>query len=99
MNRVFLATGSGVSITNAIEKRCEEAGVEILLETKATELITEDGKVTGVKAEGSDGTAYEIYADAVVLATGGYGANSDLLTDALAATPTTAQHAAPATAT
>ncbi|MDO4838328.1 MAG: FAD-dependent oxidoreductase [Clostridia bacterium] len=87
VNRVFLATGSGVSITNAIEKRCEEAGVEILLETKATELITEDGKVTGVKAEGSDGTAYEIYADAVVLATGGYGANSDLLTDALAATP------------
>lgn len=87
VNRVFLATGSGVSITNAIEKRCEEAGVEILLETRATELITEDGKVTGVKAEGSDGTAYEIYADAVVLATGGYGANSDLLTDALAATP------------
>ncbi len=87
VNRVFLATGSGVSITNAIEKRCEEAGVEILLETKATELITEDGKVTGVKAEGSDGTAYEIYADAVVLATGGYGANSDLLTDSLAATP------------
>lgn len=87
VNRVFLATGSGVSITNAIEKRCEEAGVEILLETKATELITQDGKVTGVKAEGSDGTAYEIYADAVVLATGGYGANSDLLTDSLAATP------------
>ena len=87
VNRVFLATGSGVSITNAIEKRCEEAGVEILLETKATELITEDGKVTGVKAEGSDGTAYEIYANAVVLATGGYGANSDLLTDSLASTP------------
>lgn len=87
VNRVFLATGSGVSITNAIEKRCEEAGVEILLETKAMELITQDGKVTGVKAEGSDGTAYEIYADAVVLATGGYGANSDLLTDSLAATP------------
>ena len=87
VNRVFLATGSGVSITNAIEKRCEEAGVEILLETKATELITQDGKVTGVKAEGSDGTAYEIYADAVVLATGGYGANSDLLTDSLASTP------------
>lgn len=87
VNRVFLATGSGVSITNAIEKRCEEAGVEILLETKATELITQDGKVTGVKAEGSDGTAYEIYANAVVLATGGYGANSDLLTDSLASTP------------
>jgi urocanate reductase len=87
VNRVFLATGSGVSITNAIEKRCEEAGVEIMLETKATELITEDGKVVGVKAEGSNGTTYEIYADSVVLATGGYGANSDLLTDSLAATP------------
>ena len=87
VNRVFLAQGSGVSITNAIEKKCEEAGVEILMQTRATELLTEDGKVTGVLAEGSDGTEYEIYADSVVLATGGYGANRELLTDALAAVP------------
>ena len=87
VNRVFLAQGSGVSITNAIEKKCEEAGVEILMQTRATELLTEDGRVTGVLAESSDGTEYEIDADAVVLATGGYGANRDLLTDALAAVP------------
>ena len=81
------AISSGVSITNAIEKKCEEVGVEILMQTRATELLTEDGRVTGVLAESSDGTEYEIDADAVVLATGGYGANRDLLTDALAAVP------------
>lgn len=86
-NRVFLAQGSGVSITNAIEKRCAEAGVNILMETRATELLCEDGRVTGVLAQGSDGTVYEIHADAVVLATGGYGANRSLLTDALAGVP------------
>lgn len=41
VNRVFLAQGSGVSITNAIEKKCEEAGVEILKQTRATELLTD----------------------------------------------------------
>ena len=87
VNRVFLAQGSGVSITNAIENKCIEAGVRIMMETRATELICEDGRVTGVLAEGSDGTTYEIHANSIVLATGGYGANRTLLTDALAGVP------------
>ena len=49
---------------------------ELMTRTTATELITEDGKVVGVKAEKFDGT--EVIAHAakgVILATGGYGAN------------------------
>lgn len=41
-----------------------------------------DGKVVGVKASGVD-KEYEIYADSVILATGGYGANKDLLPESV----------------
>ncbi|MBB6216189.1 flavocytochrome c [Anaerosolibacter carboniphilus] len=44
--------------------------LEIKVNTKATELIVEDGKVVGAKVEGEGGT-YAIKAKAVVLATGG----------------------------
>ncbi len=50
---------------------------DIMLRTKATELITDkDGKVVGVKAEQYDGTSVTIHANkGVVLATGGYAAD------------------------
>ncbi|MFT9493530.1 FAD-dependent oxidoreductase [Anaerosolibacter sp.] len=44
--------------------------LEIKLNTKATEIIVEDGKVVGAKVEGQDG-AYAIKAKSVILATGG----------------------------
>jgi fumarate reductase flavoprotein subunit len=46
--------------------------------TKATELISKDGTVTGVKAESND-TNYTIKAKAVILATGGFGNNEDMI--------------------
>lgn len=49
---------------------------EIMLRTKAEELIVEDGKVTGVKATRYDGTEVTLHANkGVVLATGGYAAD------------------------
>ena len=53
---------------------------KFMLRTTATDLIVEDGRVTGVKAVRYDGT--EITAKAtkgVILATGGYAANIDLV--------------------
>ena len=53
---------------------------EIMVRTKATDLIVTDGRVTGVKAVAFDGT--EITANAakgVILATGGYAANIDMV--------------------
>jgi fumarate reductase flavoprotein subunit len=46
--------------------------------TTATELISSDGTVTGVKAESND-TNYTINAKAVILATGGFGNNEDMI--------------------
>ena len=53
---------------------------EIMVRTTATDLIVENGRVTGVKAVAYDGT--EITAKAtkgVILATGGYAANIDMV--------------------
>ncbi|MBQ3270161.1 MAG: FAD-dependent oxidoreductase [Clostridia bacterium] len=54
----------------------------IMTRTTATDLIVEDGRVTGVKAVHYDGT--EVTAKAakgVILATGGYAANIDMVLD------------------
>ncbi len=64
---------------DTIMKHYEEIGGKIMLETAAEDLITDaDGNVTGVIAEGSDGTRYEIHAKAVVLATGGFAGSSEM---------------------
>ena len=52
----------------------------VMTRTTAKELIVEDGKVIGVKAEMYDGTPVTVYGTkGVVLATGGYAANIDLV--------------------
>lgn len=63
-----------------VEKLLAKIGedeISLLYNTEATELIVEDGAVIGVKATG-DGISYTINADAVVLATGGFGANLEM---------------------
>ncbi len=54
-------------------------GGEVYMETPATELHAENDKITGVTAVAKDGTTYEIKCDAVVLGTGGFGANADMV--------------------
>ena len=73
--------GSGVGdyLVNKLLAKMDDLGIDIMYDTAATELITEDGKVTGVLANSSD-TNYTIKAGAVILATGGFGANEDMYT-------------------
>ena len=55
-------------------------GGQIFYGVKATGLVqADDGTVTGVTAEGEDGSTYTVSGRAVVLATGGYGANQDMI--------------------
>ena len=68
----------------AIEKSPES---EFMLETTATEMITDDtGAVVGVKCQNVDGTTYEIYGKTVILATGGFIANADMMMENFGAT-------------
>lgn len=54
-------------------------GIEIRPLNKVTELLTKDGAVVGVKVQGKDKKDYTIDSKAVVLATGGFGANAKLV--------------------
>lgn len=74
MHSLSMPLGQGFISTS--QNLNEKYGTEIMLETKATELITENGRVVGVRAEKSNGTPVTLHArKAVVMATGGYGAN------------------------
>jgi fumarate reductase flavoprotein subunit len=55
---------------------------QLMVRTTATDLILEDGKVTGVKAVQYDGTPVTAHANkGVILATGGYAANIAMVQD------------------
>ena len=62
----------------ALLKQFENAGGKIYYQTPAVELKSDGNKITGVVAKSSD-TTYEISCDAAVLATGGFGANADVI--------------------
>ncbi len=66
------------------EKAIED-GATFMFSTEAQQLITSDGAVTGLIATNADGNYIKFNCKAVILATGGFGANQemqkDLLTD------------------
>lgn len=68
---------SGVEIVTKLNEKAQSMDIPIYLNTKATELIVEDGKVVGVKAVGEDND-YTFKCDAVVMATGGFGSNVEM---------------------
>ena len=59
------------------------------LELTAQELLFDNGEIAGVKAVSYDGTVYEIYGDAVILATGGYIGNEEMVLENWEAMPNT----------
>ena len=85
IHRPVNAEGKTVSVGSymipLLQENCDKAGVQTLLNTTATELLTDaNGAVVGVKATGSTGETITVNAKAVVLTTGGFGANLDMVT-------------------
>jgi fumarate reductase flavoprotein subunit len=68
----------GGVIVKALANRCKELGVQILTRTRAKQILKEEGKVTGVLAEQSKGDL-KISAKAVIIATGGFAGNSEMM--------------------
>lgn len=61
----------------------EKNGGKVITETTAKKLMTDaKGAVTGVVAEKADGTTLEISAKSVVMATGGYAGNKEMVKEA-----------------
>ncbi len=76
-------TDSGMAqswVADSLQKAAVEAGATLLLNTTADEILTgEDGIVNGIHATDQKGNTYTISAKKVILASGGYGANLDML--------------------
>lgn len=69
----------GPMLVKTLNAKLDELGIPVLLETKATKIIADkDGKITGVEAEDENGE-FVINAKVVILATGGFGANPDMV--------------------
>lgn len=73
----------GTGYITVLEDKAKEYGAEILLETKATEILTEGNKVIGVKAESLDKNYTFNANNGVIMATGGYGNNLDMVKEYL----------------
>ena len=68
-------TPSGNTYIRTLVEQCGKLGVTILHGCDATELLTADGAVAGVKAVRPDGQEVSVNAKSGVIATGGFGAN------------------------
>ena len=84
IHRPVNAEGKTVSVGSymipLLQENCEKAGVKMMLDTTATEILTDaNGAAVGVKATGASGETVTVNAKAVVLATGGFGANLDMV--------------------
>ena len=84
IHRPVNAEGKTVSVGSymipLLQENCEKAGVKMMLDTPATEILTDaNGAAVGVKATGASGETVTVNAKAVVLATGGFGANLDMV--------------------
>lgn len=77
-NGVIGPRAAGPMIRIMTEK-VKELGGEIYLETPVKSLIMEDGKCVGVKAVDKNGEEIEARAKAVVVATGGFGTNAEMI--------------------
>ncbi|MGT2906679.1 FAD-dependent oxidoreductase [Streptococcus dentiloxodontae] len=83
-NRELAYKDGGHGFAAAVRKKMAESSVNLLLKTRATKLMTNDkGDITGLIAVEENGKTHRISAKAVILTTGGYGNNKNLLPDDL----------------
>ncbi|HCM88894.1 MULTISPECIES: flavocytochrome c [Vagococcus] len=69
----------GYAYVAALETFVKEQGGEIITDTAVEEIIMTNGKASGVIGKGMNGQKVTVNADAVVIASGGFGANTKML--------------------
>ena len=74
-----LPEGEIAHVIELQEAEARRRGVDIFLATPAKKILMENGAVAGVMAQDSDGKDVMLGAKAVVVATGGYAANPEML--------------------
>lgn len=69
----------GYAFVSALHDFVDAHGGQILTDTPVKDLIIEEGQVVGIVGEGRNGQKVTIHGKAVVLASGGFGANTQML--------------------
>lgn len=72
-------SGFGGNISVPLFDRLDKTDTEIVYNTTANEILTKDGKVCGVAGTRSDGSKVTVNAKKVIIATGGFAQNKDML--------------------
>ena len=81
INRAHMPAGAGAELCDKLIAALQDLGVEIRTETKVESLIqNENQEIVGVKAATENGSL-TVQAKAVILATGGYGWNEELIAE------------------
>ena len=76
----FKDNKASVGYVEPMKARIDELGVQLHLKTTVNGLIVKDGTVTGAYADGDEGVL-QYNAKAVVLATGGFGGNEEVIAE------------------
>jgi tricarballylate dehydrogenase len=71
------AVGGGLGLVDTLSASAERAGLSLVYQTRAVALVQRGGKLIGVETRARDGSTDVIAADAVVLASGGFQANTE----------------------
>lgn len=70
----------GQDMVELLHQKLAEAGIPTLLQARLTDIIADDdGRVRGVELTRPDGTIERLGCEALILATGGFAANHDML--------------------
>ena len=69
----------GGFLISGLVKNINNRGIEVMLDTNVTKILTENHKVTGVEVTQEDGSIHTIKTKAVIIATGGFGANKKMV--------------------
>ena len=71
----------GAYMIPLLQENCEKRGIDIVLNTTVDTILTDaNGAAVGVSGTDKDGNTVVINAKSVILATGGFGANLDMVT-------------------
>lgn len=77
--RAHDARGRGQALVGALLKACLDRGVEVVTNSRAVELLTDDGRISGVRLD-LDGEMVDVPASrGVIIATGGFEWNQELV--------------------
>ena len=79
MNAEGKTVSVGAYTIPILEKNLSDRGIEVLFNTTANKIIMDGGKAVGIEGENAGGGKVTINAKAVVIATGGFGANNDMV--------------------